>query len=236
MSCPRGGALARVAVLACAFAVTAPAAAFAAESSGRADPGPYHAQQPVNVLPATVPFENGSVDLTKRWGAAHSCVIWESADASRCFQTDAQANAYTKQVQAEVDNGLRQQHAVATEGGLTPAQAKMTPLTAQPQVAAATCSGYARFWRDENYNGDRFQARDKGWQNLPGSFNDAMSSFILGPCAAHLAENGGGGGLYYPCDTSGGARHPEMDIDGGSGYCSAQRTSWNDRVSSIDIY
>ncbi|WP_439673453.1 hypothetical protein [Embleya sp. MST-111070] len=64
---------------------------------------------------------------------------------------------------------------------------------------------------------------DRGfWQNLNSyGFDNTMSSYRTGSCAAHLAENNGGGGFWYPGNTNAYAYEPVV---------SAVR---NDRVSSI---
>ena len=75
------------------------------------------------------------------------------------------------------------------------------------------------------YGGRHLVFYDRGyWQNLTDyGFNDQMSSYIVGACSSHLAENTNGGGYWYPGNTNAGSA---------VSYVGA---AWNDRVSSIYI-
>jgi hypothetical protein len=158
-------------------------------------------------------FQGRPIDLSKGWGKAHSCVVWRAAHLTKCFRSDRQMRV-----------------AVA---------AAITLIADDTDVAASSCSSPLDLWQDEGYSNRHLQFWDRGfWQNLSNwSFNNQLSSFIVGACGVHLAENGNGGGLWYPCNTSAGAQHREMDLDDNNGGppCGAQSTNWNDRVSSIFI-
>jgi hypothetical protein len=168
----------------------------------------------VKALPTVrMTFQGRPIDLSKGWGQAHSCVVWRAAHLTKCFRTERQMRA---------------------------AVAAAIPLSADgTDVAASSCSSPLDLWQDEGYSNRHLQFWDRGfWQNLSNwSFNNQLSSFIVGACGVHLAENGNGGGLWYPCNTSAGAQHREMDLDDNNGGppCAAQSTNWNDRVSSIFI-
>jgi hypothetical protein len=108
---------------------------------------------------------------------------------------------------------------------------------ARPLSALLTsCSTPLSVWTDEGYGGtEKDFAAEQVWRNMSDyGINDAISSFIVGACNSHLAEDANGGGLWYPCDTSAGAHHREMDLDNNNGGppCAGQSTNWNDRVSS----
>jgi hypothetical protein len=153
-----------------------------------------------------VKFENKLLDLSKGWGEAQACVVWETADASQCFRTEAEMDAYTDKINAEINAGAR--------GG---------------EVGTmATCSSYLRLYEHTSFGGRVLQFASRGyWQNLGDyGFNDETSSYRVGACSSNLAEHANGGGYYYPGSTSAGSS---------SSCMCAGSTNWNDRVSSIRV-
>lgn len=87
------------------------------------------------------------------------------------------------------------------------------------------CSSPLRLFGDGGYGGRELWFFDRGyWQNLGDyGFDDQLSSYIVGACYSHLAEYADGGGYWYPGSTSPYSATPYV------------YSSWNDRVSSIEI-
>lgn len=153
----------------------------------------------------TIEFEGQAIDLTGDWGEAQACVIWEQADASACFRTEAEMEQHI----AEVEQRLA--------------------ASADPNSrAASSCSSWLYLYQHDGYKGRRLQFSDRGyWQNLTDyNFNDQLSSYKVGSCDVSLAEHINGGGFWYPGNTTAGAQESRMG---------AGSTNWNDRVSSIYI-
>ncbi|HEY0604231.1 MAG TPA: hypothetical protein VGD58_15030 [Herpetosiphonaceae bacterium] len=155
-----------------------------------------------------VKFEGKLIDLSKGWGEAQACVVWETADASECFRSEAQLEAHTAKINDEINTGTRQ---VNGEAG-----------------TMAACSSYLRIYEHTSWGGRVLQFADRGvWQNLSGwGFSDETSSYRVGACSANLAEHFNGSGLWYPGATSAGSS---------SSCMCAGSTNWNDRVSSIRV-
>lgn len=155
-----------------------------------------------------VKFEGKLIDLSKGWGEAQACVVWATADASECFRTEAQLDAYTAKINEEINSGARQN---GGEVGIM-----------------ATCSSYLRLYENTNFGGRVLQFASRGyWQNLGDyGFNDETSSYRVGACSSNLAEHSNGGGYYYPGSTSAGSS---------SSCMCAGSTGWNDRVSSVRV-
>lgn len=154
--------------------------------------------------PATVPaaslvvFEGGLIDLSQGWGDAQACLIDRAAGVAECFRDRT---------------GL---HARAAQLGMT---------TAAPSIALASCSSPLRLFADSNYGGRELDRYDRGyWQNLSTwGFDNVLSSYKVGTCSVHLAENANGGGYWYPGNTNAGHSEPAM---------TAGSTNWDNRVSS----
>jgi hypothetical protein len=202
----------------------------AAPSTAKRAAGRIH--QPV-ATPAAPPvyFEGKQIDIAHGAGASLDCVIYLTHGA--CFRTVAEMKADEARVAASpTADGA----AFPSGGGLLASRGLLRPLASPLTATLLSCSAPLSVWTDEAYNGTEkdFAARQI-WRNMTDyGINDQISSFIVGQCSAHLAENTNGGGLWYPCDTSAGAHHREMDLDNNNGGppCSAQSTNWNDRVSS----
>lgn len=109
----------------------------------------------------------------------------------------------------------------------TPAEveARAGQLTATTALATASCASPLRLFQDSAYGGRELWFFDRGyWQNLADyGFDDQLSSYIVGACYSHLAEYADGAGWWYPGSTSPFSYVPYMS------------SSWNDRVSSIEI-
>ncbi len=155
--------------------------------------------------PEIASYNGTSINLANGWGTATDCVVWHSAGIVKCFDSSTQLHAWQVQY---------------APGGLTPVQA--APMAVTPLV---TCSTPLNLYADAGYGGIHLVFYDRGyWQNLTNyGFNDQMSSFIVGACSSHLAENTNGGGYWYPGNTNAGSA---------VSYVGA---AWNDRVSSIYI-
>lgn len=143
-------------------------------------------------------FEGRLIDLAQGWGDAQACLVSEAASVVECFRDRAGLQARETQLQAQL---------------------------ASPATASASCSSPLRLYADSSYGGRELDFYDRGyWQNLSDwSFDNQLSSYKIGPCAAHLAENANGGGSWYPGTTSAGHNEPVM------------QSGWSDRVSSIYI-
>jgi hypothetical protein len=92
-------------------------------------------------------------------------------------------------------------------------------------LPAASCSTPLKLFADSGYGGRELDFYDRGfWQNLSAwSFDNQLSSYKVGACGVHLAENANGGGSWYPGNTS--ANHSEPSMLSG----------WDNRISSIYI-
>ncbi|HEY2742314.1 MAG TPA: hypothetical protein VGI69_09070 [Gaiellaceae bacterium] len=171
--------------------------------------------------PAAPPvyYKGKQINLAGGDGASLNCVIYLTHGV--CFDTVAAMKA----------NEARVARSDTPDGAAFPSatNADVSPLY-------PVCSTPLSVWVDEGYQGTEKDFAARGvWRNMTDyGINDKISSFIVGGCYSHLAENVDGGGLWYPCDTSSGAHHREMDLDDNNGGppCPAQQTNWNDRVSS----
>jgi len=200
----------------------------ATSTRGKSSAGPIHA--PV-ATPAAPPvyFQGKQIDIAHGAGASLNCVIYLTYGA--CFRTVAEMKADEARVA-----GSNTADGAAFPGRGLLSTAGLRPLLTPQSATLLSCSSPLSVWTDEAYNGTEkdFAARQI-WRNMTDyGINDQISSFIVGQCSSHLAENTNGGGLWYPCDTSAGAHHREMDLDNNNGGppCSGQSTNWNDRVSS----
>lgn len=134
-------------------------------------------------------FEGRTLDLSRDWGEAKSCLIWTQAGISECFRTDKELEAR----EAEAEREQQQ-----------PPQEQAT--------ASAQCSGYLHLYEHVNFGGRHLAFRDRGyWQDLGRwGFNDKLSSFTTGPCGVHLSWDTGGRGGWYPGNTGAYVRHSRM--------------------------
>jgi hypothetical protein len=154
--------------------------------------------------PTTVPaaplamFEGGLIDLSQGWGDAQACLIDRAAGIAECFRAST---------------------------GLQAREAQLAMTTPAPSIALASCSSPLRLFADSNYGGRELDLYDRGyWQNLSTwGFDNVLSSYKVGACSVHLAENANGGGYWYPGNTNAGHSEPAM---------TAGSTNWDNRVSS----
>lgn len=175
------------------FAVAA--AALIAGTSATAAGAPQVAPGP-NTPASLASFEGKKIDLSKDWGAAKSCVVWRAQGVVSCFRSSQERDAAARVLEAR----------------------------ATGRVAAASCSTPLDLYQDSDRKGRDLKFYDRGyWQNLSSySFDNLTSSYWTGACSAHLAENSGGGGYWYPGNT-------------GPNHIENVSIAWNDRISSIFI-
>jgi hypothetical protein len=176
-----------------------------------------HAAVAVQAAPP-VYYKGKLINLAAGEGASLNCAIYLTHGA--CFNTVAEMKA--DEARISTSPTLDGAAFPSAAGDISPAY----PVCSQPLSV----------WTNEGYGGTEKDFAARGvWRNMTDyGINDQISSFIVGACYAHLAENVDGGGLWYPCDTSSGAHHREMDLDDNDGGppCPSQQTNWNDRVSS----
>ncbi len=123
-------------------------------------------------------FEGNKLDLAQSWGEAEACFVWQEQGVEQCFRTEA-----------EMDETIARLDAVA--GSIEPRNR---------DVLASTCSGYLRLYDATSYGSPVLYLRDQyRWLNLANyGFNQKVSSFKVGPCAADFADYANGGGSWYP--------------------------------------
>lgn len=119
-------------------------------------------------------FEGSSIDLSKDWGAARSCLVWHERGVVDCFRTDDEMAIREVEL-----------NTVSTSGR----------LPSDPTTEAA-CGSYSHLWEHANKGGRHLQFRDRGyWQNLTNySFNDMTTSAQAGACRLWVAVDTGGRG------------------------------------------
>jgi hypothetical protein len=130
----------------------------------------------------TATFEGKRVDLSRGWGAARACGVWQ--DAVECFRTAG-----------ELDR-----KAAGIARGRTAAG------------VLAACSTPLQLGEHNELRGRVLRFYDRGyWQNLGAyDFNDKTSSYRTGACTAHLAEHNDGRGYWYPGNTGPNHYEPSM--------------------------
>lgn len=147
--------------------------------------------------PAPARFEGQTIELAQGWGEAQACLVFQQAGIVECFRDRA---------------GLQAREQQLTRFGVLP-----------PVSIAAACSSPLRLYTDIYYGGRELDLYDRGyWQNLSAwSFDNQTSSYRVGGCSVHLAENANGGGSWYPGSTSAGSWEPFM------------LSGWDNRISSV---
>ena len=153
-------------------------------------------------------FEGQRINLAQDWGDAKACLIWRQGGVLECFRSEAALDAFEAQLAPR-----RAATSTATTGDVAGLYA----------ASSYSCSSSLRLYEDNWYGGRRLSFWDRGyWQNLAWyGFDDQLSSYIVGGCYAHLAENPDGGGWWYPGPTYPYAGEPVM--------------GWQDVISSIYI-
>ena len=154
--------------------------------------------------PAIASFEGQEIDLAQDWGEARACLVWRQGGVLECFRTPEALDARAA--------------ALSHSRGGPPSE----PVTA---ASAYSCSSSLRLFQYNYYAGRQLSFWDRGyWQNLGDyGFDNQASSYIVGGCYAHLAENNDGGGWWYPGPTYPYAGEAVMSW------------SWQNAVSSIFI-
>jgi len=104
--------------------------------------------------------------------------------------------------------------------------ARLEMLDNQPETAAllAQCSTGLRLYDGTSYSGSVLVILDRSlWINLSSyGFDNRTSSYKVGACDAYFAENGSGGGSWYPTSAT-----QAWD------QASSMLSGWSNRVSSV---
>jgi hypothetical protein len=133
--------------------------------------------------PSLALFEGKQIDLSKGWGDARACLVYQGAGIVECFRDQAGLLAREAQLQTQIAD-----------------------------APATTCSSPLRLFADASYGGRELDFYDRGyWQNLSTwSFDNQLSSYKVGACGVYLADYANGGGSWYPGNTSPGHDEPVM--------------------------
>ncbi|MGI8515033.1 MAG: hypothetical protein ACR2NT_07785 [Acidimicrobiia bacterium] len=104
--------------------------------------------------------------------------------------------------------------------------ARLEMLADQPETSAllAQCSTGLRLYDGTGYTGSVLVILDRSlWINLSSyGFDNRTSSYKVGACDSYFAENGSGGGSWYPASAT-----QAWD------QASSMQSGWNNRVSSV---
>lgn len=96
----------------------------------------------------------------------------------------------------------------------------------RPRAHMTACGVYELLfiWTGADYAGASAAFEDHHrWANLGAAINNEGSSFHMGDASGHLADLPGGGGYWYPRDTSACAHENNLNRNG---------SGWNNRISS----
>jgi hypothetical protein len=142
--------------------------------------------------PGLALFEGKLIDLSRGWGEAQACVVFDADRIAECFRDVATLHARETELASDVS-------------------------------ILASCSTPLRLFANTGYGGQELEIYTRGvWQNLSTwGFDNKLSSYKVGACGAHLAENANGGGSWYPGNTGAGAQSSSM------------LSGWDNRVSSV---
>jgi hypothetical protein len=142
--------------------------------------------------PGLALFEGKLIDLSGGWGEAQACVVFEADRLAECFRDAATLHARETELASEVS-------------------------------ILASCSTPLRLFANTGYGGQELDIYTRGvWQNLSTwGFDNKLSSYKVGACGSHFAENANGGGSWYPGNTGAGAQSSSM------------LSGWDNRVSSV---
>ncbi len=126
-------------------------------------------------------FEGKVIDLSRGWGQARACVVFDTDRLAECFRDVASLQARESEFAADVSI----------------LASCSTPLRLFENT------GYGGRELDIYTRGV--------WQNLSAwSFDNQLSSYKVGACGSYFAENANGGGSWYPGNTSAGAQASSM--------------------------
>jgi hypothetical protein len=155
-------------------------------------------------------FEGGQIDLGGDWGEAQACLVWRQGGVLECFRTAEALDARAQELEP-------QRAATAPP----PSDSTEIPGT----YAAYSCVSSLRLFDYNWYGGRQLSFWDRGyWQNLGDyGFDNRTSSYIVGGCYVHLAEQPHGYGWWY-----GGPTYPYAGEPAMPWY-------WQNSVSSIYI-
>lgn len=142
--------------------------------------------------PGLALFEGKLIDLSRGWGDARTCVVFDVDRVAECYRDAATLHA------------------------------RETELTSEVSILAS-CSTPLRLYANTGFAGQELAIYTRGiWQNLSTwGFDNKLSSYKVGACGSHLAENANGGGSWYPGNTGAGAQSSSM------------LSGWDNRVSSV---
>ncbi|MEV7908386.1 hypothetical protein AB0P04_43015, partial [Streptomyces anulatus] len=113
------------------------------------------------------------------WSGARVCVVSKALPTTACFGAEAEADAFRRTVSPDGSGGADQ------------------------AAAPLFCPNPLHLYEHINGGGRHLQFCDTGyWQDLsPYGFDNQTSSYRTGTSSAHLGENPGGTGYWYPGDT-----------------------------------
>lgn len=154
-------------------------------------------------------FEGQPIDLSKGWGAAKACVVWEAQGVVECFRSEQEMDRRTVRLLSDFDQTVRSE---STADDVL--------------LLVVECSSSLRLYDGVGYVTpvlyilDRYQ-----WINLSSyGFDNRTSSYRVGACPAYFADYTNGGGSWYPTSST-----EAWDVS------SSMLSGWNNRVSSVYI-
>jgi hypothetical protein len=141
------------------------------------------------------------------WDGAQACA--SDGVSTHCFDTEAQMDTWLSS-----GSGLAATAGTKTKGA----------TTAQASALSLTCASSLRLYQNGGFGGRVLYLASRGlWFNLKDySFDNTVSSFIVGACTSYLADGTNGGGAWYP----GGSANQSVPV---------LASGWNDRISSVYV-
>lgn len=218
------------ATLAVALVVAAPAYASAhVTRAGAPQPPTASAGQGVQVGPydpAMAAFNGATIDLSKGWDGAQSCIVPLNGQ-TECFSTNAAAKAAAQAISAS-----EQSAAPSAPLASSKAEAKSVARAGLRHGAVAhdngPCDGDGTQWlwlyQDSNFGGQSLglQGTDQWWDLAEVGFADEMSSYINSTgCTAYGIENYDGSGPWLTMNA--------WD------YSTYVGRTYNDKIVAVDI-
>jgi hypothetical protein len=128
-------------------------------------------------------YKGRTIDLSRSWGTAQACLVWQQGGISECFATHQELQAR--------ESALR-------------ASSSPTLGTATPNRATSTCASSLDLFSGTGFSGSELSLWDRGvWVNLSSAgFSNVTVSFSGGACSFHLANGTFGSGSWYPGNTN----------------------------------
>lgn len=146
--------------------------------------------------PGHARFEGRTIDLTRGWGDAHTCVVWNQDGETDCYRTAQAADAAVdRRERAETKRAA--QHAARMPGATIVSAAVTTrrAVPSHPPIAlfASQCSTWLTLYEHPGFGGRTLRFRDRGYtQDLSWwGFANETSSYLTGACAATFRDSGG---------------------------------------------